>query len=56
MTSGSAVERLTIDGPSGSLECIVEDTAAAGPCHAVVCHPHPLYGGTMENQVVTTVA
>jgi hypothetical protein len=56
MTSGSKVERITVDGPSGSLEGIIEDSAAAGACYAVVCHPHPLYGGTMENQVVTTLA
>lgn len=30
--------------------------AAGGPVAAVVCHPHPLHGGTMDNKVVFTVA
>ena len=56
MSSTPAVERLSIAGPAGPLEAIVEDSNAAGPFYAVVCHPHPLFGGTMENKVVTTMA
>jgi alpha/beta superfamily hydrolase len=52
----SAPEHLLIQGPAGALETIVEETAVAGSSYAVVCHPHPLYGGTMDNKVVTTVA
>jgi alpha/beta superfamily hydrolase len=52
----SAPERIFIQGPAGALEAIVEETAVAGPSYAVVCHPHSLYGGTMDNKVVTTVA
>jgi len=51
-----SVERLSLDGPAGALEAVLEDTGAAGTSYAVVCHPHPLYGGTMDNKVVTTVA
>ena len=51
-----AVESVMIAGPSGSLEAIVEDPTAGGTRCALVCHPHPLYGGTMDNKVVTTVA
>jgi uncharacterized protein len=51
-----APERLFIEGPAGVLEAVVEEPAAAGSSYAVVCHPHPLYGGTMDNKVVTTVA
>jgi alpha/beta superfamily hydrolase len=51
-----APERLFIEGPAGALEAIVEETAVAGSSYAVVCHPHPLFGGTMDNKVVTTVA
>jgi len=49
-------ERLSIPGQAGALEAIAEDPGAAGVSYAVVCHPHPLYGGTMDNKVVTTVA
>jgi alpha/beta superfamily hydrolase len=49
-------ERLSLDGQAGALEAIVEDPGVAGPSYAVVCHPHPLFGGTMDNKVVTTVA
>jgi len=52
----ASVERLSLEGPAGALEAVVEDPGAAGPSYAVVCHPHPLYGGTMDNKVVTTVA
>jgi alpha/beta superfamily hydrolase len=45
-----------IETPSGNLEAMVEDPGAGGPHYAVICHPHPLYGGTMDNKVVTTVA
>ena len=52
----AAVERLSIDGPAGSLEAVLEDPRAPQSAYAVVCHPHPLFGGTMENKVVTTLA
>ena len=56
----AAHERLSIAGPAGPLEAIVEEprTAAAktaAACYAVVCHPHSLFGGTMDNKVVTTL-
>jgi len=51
-----ALERLSIAGPAGPLEAIAEDPKTSAPCYAVVCHPHPLFGGTMENKVVTTLA
>ena len=49
-------EPYSIDSSSGAIEAIVEDPAAGGAHYAVICHPHPLYGGTMDNKVVTTVA
>ena len=52
----SRLERLSIDGPAGALEAVAEDPGAMSPSFAVVCHPHPLHGGTMDNKVVTTVA
>jgi alpha/beta superfamily hydrolase len=51
-----APEHLLIEGQAGALEAVVDETAVPGPSYAVVCHPHPLYGGTMDNKVVTTVA
>jgi alpha/beta superfamily hydrolase len=57
MTARSrAVERLSLAGSAGPMEAVIEDTGEAGSRYAVVCHPHPLYGGTMDNKVVTTVA
>jgi alpha/beta superfamily hydrolase len=48
----------TIAGPAGALEARIEDptSGSAPPVCGVVCHPHPLYGGTMQNKVVHTVA
>jgi uncharacterized protein len=49
-------EMLEIPGPTGPLEAIVEDPGGEPAALAVVCHPHPLYQGTMRNKVVHTVA
>jgi len=46
-----------IDGPAGKLESLLWTTAAADPPFvAVVCHPHPLFGGTLHNKVVYQAA
>ena len=56
-------ERVRLAGPAGEIDALVEipagDAAAAGAASArfgVVCHPHPLYGGTLDNKVVYTLA
>ncbi len=49
-------ERLAISGPAGAIETVVEDPGLPGTDFAVICHPHPLFAGTMDNKVVTTVA
>jgi uncharacterized protein len=55
-------ERIPIEGPAGPLEALIEmPPAEAGEAHGaaafgVVCHPHPLYGGTLDNKVVYTLA
>jgi alpha/beta superfamily hydrolase len=49
------VEQLTIPGPAGGLQALVE-TPEAVTHFAVICHPHPLYGGTLANKVVHTLA
>jgi len=48
---------LLLPGPAGVLETIVEhpEPGSARRGVAVVCHPHPLHGGTMHNKVVTMV-
>lgn len=49
----------TIPGPAGSLEGRIENPVPADVAHrvvGVVCHPHPLHGGTMQNKVVHTAA
>ena len=49
--------KLFIEGPAGQLESLLWETAEAGPeLAAVVCHPHPLFAGTMHNKVVYQAA
>jgi uncharacterized protein len=43
---------LFLDGPSGRLEALLNAGAEQATHAAVVCHPHPLYGGTFHNKVV----
>jgi alpha/beta superfamily hydrolase len=52
-----APARSSVAGPAGAIECAV-DAPAAGALRglAVLCHPHPQYGGTMDNKVVQTLA
>jgi uncharacterized protein len=45
-----------IEGPAGALEARVEEGSDREAPYALVCHPHPVFGGTMDNKVVTTVA
>ncbi len=48
---------LTIAGPAGDLEAAVDRIADSGAAFvSIVCHPHPLQQGTMQNKVVTTVS
>lgn len=52
-----AAERISIDGPAGAIEALIEDPVARPPdCFGIVCHPHPLFGGAMTNKVVHSVA
>lgn len=47
---------LTIRGPLGPLEARLDEPFGSASALAVVCHPHPLHGGTMDNKVVHTLA
>jgi alpha/beta superfamily hydrolase len=52
-----SVEKVAIPGPAGAIEAMIErPPGARGDIVAVCCHPHPLYGGTMQNKVVHTLA
>lgn len=48
----------TVDlrGPAGRLEALLTEGASNSPFAALVCHPHPLGGGTMHNKVAYHVA
>jgi alpha/beta superfamily hydrolase len=51
------IESHFIDGPAGQLEALLEEPEDVAPIEAcLVCHPHPLGGGTMHNKVVHRMA
>lgn len=56
----SQTRKFTIEGPAGSIEALEDAPALAqgGTAQgvAVITHPHPLFGGTMDNKVVQTLA
>jgi alpha/beta superfamily hydrolase len=49
-------ERLIVDGPAGDIEVVIDAPSAAPRGIALVCHPHPLQGGTLDNKVAHTLA
>ena len=49
-------ERLTVEGPAGPIEVVHNVPGPAVRGLALVCHPHPLQGGTLDNKVVQTLA
>ena len=51
-----ARHKLRIDGPAGKLETVIDDPGAERRGLALIAHPHPLYGGSLSNKVVTTLA
>lgn len=58
MSSSHDSRNFFLDGPAGRLEAILwkPTGVARPPLAAVVCHPHPLFGGTMHNKVVYQAA
>ncbi len=54
----SQTEKLRIQGAAGAIEVLRDRAADAAPALgvAVIAHPHPLFGGTMDNKVVQTLA
>jgi alpha/beta superfamily hydrolase len=58
MTTAHESRNFFLEGPAGRLEAILWTPPAAAhpPLAAVVCHPHPLFGGTMHNKVIYQTA
>jgi len=52
----AASKRTDIAGPVGRLEVALDEPDGAPRGVAVLCHPHPVHGGTMDNKVVQTLA
>src|ERR1700747_3884400 len=46
------IRSLFLNGPAGRLEALLNTGTEHATHAALVCHPHPLYGGTMHNKVV----
>ena len=57
MSSTHESRNFFLQGPAGKLEAVLWTPSAAAPeIAALVCHPHPLFGGTMHNKVVFQAA
>ena len=52
----SSTRREFVAGPAGRIECAVDDPEGAPIGVALIAHPHPLYGGSLDNKVVQTLA
>jgi alpha/beta superfamily hydrolase len=54
----ASTKRITVPGPAGAIEVAVDEPHDVARLQgvAVIAHPHPLFGGTMDNKVVQTLA
>ena len=52
----SATQKITLQGGAGLIEALLDEPATDARGTAVIAHPHPLFGGTMSNKVVQTLA
>jgi alpha/beta superfamily hydrolase len=52
LTHNSTIKSFFLEGPAGRLEALLNAGAEHATHAAVVCHPHPLFGGTLHNKVV----
>jgi uncharacterized protein len=48
----STIKSFFLEGPAGRLEALLNQGSDVARCAALVCHPHPVYGGTLHNKVV----
>jgi len=51
-----SAERVSIPGPAGGIETAVDLPEGDPRGTALIAHPHPLFGGTLDNKVVQTLA
>jgi alpha/beta superfamily hydrolase len=49
-------KKFTLTGHAGNMECLLDLPEGTPRGIALVAHPHPLYGGTMDNKVAATLA
>lgn len=50
------MKKINIAGPAGNLETVLEEPyTSQKKLVAIICHPHPLYEGSMDNKIVTTL-
>lgn len=49
-------ERVLVEGPAGAIETVIDTPPGAITGIALVAHPHPLFGGTLDNKVAQTLA
>jgi alpha/beta superfamily hydrolase len=52
ISPNASIRSLFLDGPAGRLEALLNAGTEQATHAAVVCHPHPLFGGTLHNKVV----
>jgi alpha/beta superfamily hydrolase len=52
----ASTRREFVAGPAGRIECAVDRPESTARGMALIAHPHPLYGGTLDNKVVQTLA
>jgi hypothetical protein len=52
IAQGSTIKSLFLEGPAGRLEALLNAGTENATHAAIVCHPHPLFGGTLHNKVV----
>ncbi len=52
----AGTQRQFVGGPAGTIECAVDRPAGGARGYALIAHPHPLFGGTLDNKVVQTLA
>jgi alpha/beta superfamily hydrolase len=52
----ATTRRELLAGPAGKIECAVDEPEGAPRGVALIAHPHPLFGGTLDNKVVQTLA